>query len=120
MPEDSTRVPSDHNPWLATPAKEPSTFMERQVICKSVRPFTCDSRNRLGNWLQSESWEYVYDGHDSSEMASRFHSMLSSQIDLLSPAPLAMVNLFSLVFKSWPEERNASMSKKEIVRNIGT
>ena len=32
VPEDSTRVPSDHNPWFATPAREPSTFMKRQVI----------------------------------------------------------------------------------------
>ena len=113
-PEDSTRVPSDHNPWFATPLTDKSTCTPREVISKSVRPFTSDSKRRIGTWLQSESWEYIYDGQNSSEMAIRFHSLLTSQIDRLCPSKIIKFSALSNGKPVFPSVQKLTRRKKRI------
>ena len=84
-PNAKDRVPSDHFPWFTTPQTDTTTTVNRNHIIKTVRPILDESKQRLGAWIQSESWEHVYDGLTSSEMALRFHNIMESKIEEFCP-----------------------------------
>ena len=119
IPEDSSRVPSDHNPWFVKPRNDFSNSTDRQVICRTVRPLTNESKNRIGTWLQSESWEHVYDGRSSSEMASRFHSLLTYQIDLLCPTKEIKISALNNGKPIFPSVQKLARRKKRIYAKKG-
>ena len=78
-PNDKNRVPSDHSPWFTKPHTDSSTNIKREIIMKTVRPFTEDSKKKLATLLQSESWEYVYDGRTSMRLSGLISIMIQSK-----------------------------------------
>ena len=74
---------------------------------------------RLGAWLQSESWEYVYDGGNSSEMAIRFHTLLNYQIDTLCPTKVVHFSALDNGKPLFPKVQKLSRRKMRIYTKKG-
>ena len=94
-PNDPSRCPSDHFPWILRPCRNSKVIPIRECTTKIVRPFTTECKTRLASYLQSESWEYVYDGRSSSDMAERFHNLMTLKINELCPTKVIKQNALS-------------------------
>ena len=113
-PNDKTRVPSDHFPWFTKPHTDSSTNIKREIIMKTVRPFTEDSKKKLATLLQSESWEYVYDGMTSSEMAQRFHYLVKTKIEESCPTKTVRITALNNGKPRFPVIEKLIRQKKRI------
>ena len=77
--------PSDHRIAFAMPNTSSYKPVKRETKTTIVRPLPADAISRFGNWIQRESWEFVYDGSDSSDMVARFNFILNQKLDLFCP-----------------------------------
>ena len=50
-----------------------------------VRPLPAEAISSFASWVQQESWEYVYDGADPSDMVNRFNFLVNLNLDLHCP-----------------------------------
>ena len=84
-----------------------------------MRPFTTDCKTRLAAYLQSESWEYVYDGRSSSDMAERFHNLMTLKINELCPTKVIKQNALSSGKPYFPPVNKLSRRKNRIYLKKG-
>ena len=60
-----------------------------------MRPLSADALSGFASWVQHESWEYVYDGADPSDMVNRFNLLANLNLDLYCPSKtIKPTNLF--------------------------
>ena len=59
---------------------------------RTVRPITDEVKQRFAKWVQTESWEEVFNGGTSTKMAERFHSLVHSKIEQLCPTKTIKVS----------------------------
>ena len=113
-PNVAGRVPSDHSPWFTKPHTDSTNNIERKQIIKTVRPFTEDSKKKIAAWLQSESWEYIYDGLTSSDMAERFHHVVKSRIEEYCPTKIVKISALNNGKPRFPAVEKLVRQKKRI------
>ena len=108
------RVPSDHSPWFTKPHTDSANNIKREYIIKTIRPFTDSCKMKLATWLQSESWEHVYDGLTSSEMAERFHHIVKSKIEEHCPTKTIRISALNNGKPRFPAVERLVRQKKRI------
>ena len=120
-PNVKDRVPSDHLPWFAQPHTDSTRGVNRESIIKTVRPLTQENKQKLGTWLLSESWEHIYNGTTSSEMAIRFHTLVQSKIEEHCPSKTVKITALNNGKPRFPaveklvRQKKGYMLLKEIV-----
>ena len=75
----NTASPSDHRIVLAKVNTCTAKPVKRTIKSHTVRPLSDSSIAGFASWVQQESWEYVYDGVDPSDMVNRFVYRIPSQ-----------------------------------------
>ena len=96
------------------PHTDSTTNIKREQVIKTVRPFTEDSKEKLAAWLQSESWEYIYDGLTSSEMAERFHQVVKTRIEEYCPTKTVKISALNNGKPRFPAVEKLVRQKKRI------
>ena len=81
-----TACPSDHNIVFVTPNTNSCLPVKRETTVRITRPLPVVALNRFANWIQHESWTFVYDGADPTDMAARLTFLLDLKIDQCCPA----------------------------------
>ena len=71
-----------------------------------------ECKRKLARSVQNESWEFVYDGYTSSEMASRFHEIMKFKIDECCPTKEIKVNALSSGKPKFPTVQKLVRRKK--------
>ena len=69
---------------------------------------------KLATWLQSESWEHVYDGLTSSEMAERFHNIVKTKIEEYCPTKTIRISALNNGKPRFPAIEKLVRQKKRI------
>ena len=82
----ATASPSDHRIAFAKAKTSSSEPVKREVMTQVVRPLSADALSSFASWVQHESWEYVYDGADPSDMVNRFNNLVALNLDLHCPS----------------------------------
>ena len=113
-PNVKDRVPSDHLPWFAQPHTDSTRGVNRESIIKTVRPLTQENKQKLGTWLLSESWEHIYNGTTSSEMAIRFHTLVQSKIEEHCPSKTVKITALNNGKLRFPAVEKLVRQKKRI------
>ena len=73
--------PSDHSIGSAKNKTCSSQLVKREYNYYTVRPLPADAISGFASWVQHESWEFVYNGRDSSDMNSRFEFIVNMNLD---------------------------------------
>ena len=77
--------PSDHSIVFAKANSSSSQPIVRVGRSHIVRPISDAALSNFAEWVQHESWEYVFNGTDSSDMVNRFNSMVALHLDMFCP-----------------------------------
>ena len=87
-------APSDHSIAFARTKSSSLEPVKREVMTQIVRPLPAEAISSFASWVQQESWEYVYDGADPSDMVNRFNFLVNLNLDLHCPTKtLKTINL---------------------------
>ena len=80
----ATASPSDHRIVFAKvrPFNQP---VKREITSHTVRPLPDEAISGFAGWVQHESWEFVYNGLDTSDMVSRFNFLINLNLDHYCP-----------------------------------
>ena len=76
---------SDHPIVVCTPRMEIGSKPSRQVAVKKTRRVDSRKMKKLADWIQHESWEKVFDGKDSSEMAEKLIELVEEKMEEICP-----------------------------------
>ena len=93
QPDNPTSAsPSDHS--IAFAKTNTSTFLpvKRETKSHTVRPLPDVAITNFANWVQHESWEFVFNGVDSSDMVDRFNYLVQLNLDTHCPARTVKTN----------------------------
>ena len=77
--------PSDHKIAFAKVKSNSSQPVQRIARIRHVRPLPDAAIAKFASWIQHESWEFVYDGVDVSDMVERFNFIVNFNLDLFCP-----------------------------------
>ena len=102
--------PSDHRIAFAEPISASAPPVNRATSCHTTRPLPDSAINDFAAWVQHESWEFVYNGVDSSDMAERLNFLAQIHLDMHCPTKtFKITNLDGKV--SCPAVKQASRRK---------
>ena len=77
--------PSDHSVVVSRPRLERLSKPARELVTKKTRRMDDEKKMRIGQWVQQESWEDVYNGNTASGMAVQFTKVVFEQLDKICP-----------------------------------
>ena len=69
----ATASPSDHKISFAKTKCSSLQPVKRETKSRTVRPLPDEALQGFAGWVQRESWQFVYDGTDTSDMVDRFN-----------------------------------------------
>ena len=109
--------PSDHK--IAFAKANTSSFqpVKRIVKTQTVRPLPADSIAGFGSWVQHESWEFVYNGVDPSDMVSRFNFLVNLNLDLYCPTKVIKISNLDGKISSIAVKQASRKKNREYYRN---
>ena len=111
-------APSDHSIAFARTKSSSLEPVKREVMTQIVRPLPAEAISSFASWVQQESWEYVYDGADPSDMVKRFNFLVNLNLDLHCPTKtLKTTNLDGKL--SSPEVKQACRRKNREYQKHG-
>ena len=85
-PDDPTAAsPSDHNIVFTKTIGPTTNPVSRVTSVRTVRPLPTSAINKFASWVQHESWAYIYDGTDVSDMVVRFNTLVQLNLDMCCP-----------------------------------
>ena len=128
----TTAKPSDHSIAFAksnTNANQPAV---RETVSRIIRPLNNETIRSFASWIQRESWEFVYNGIDSSDMVDRLNFLIQFNLDAHCPTKtVKMSNLdgriSSAAVKQASRRKNREYTKhgnsekyKELKREVKT
>ena len=106
----ATASPSDHRIAFAEPISASAPPVNRATNCHTTRPLPDSAMDDFAAWVQHESWEFVYNGVDSSDMVERFNFLVQLHLDMHCPTKtFKITNLDGKV--SCPAVKQASRRK---------
>ena len=114
IPNVMGRKPSDHSPWFVQPHTDSSSNVKRETIARTVRPLTDEVKRKVADWIQSESWVSVYDAQGSSDMATQFHSLVSSKIEDLCPSKTIKMSALNTGKPRFPAVEKLARQKRRL------
>ena len=77
--------PSDHKIVFAKTKSSSSQPVQRVTRIRHVRPLPDSAMAGFASWVQHESWRFVYDGADVSDMVERFNFIVGQNLDYFCP-----------------------------------
>ena len=112
----ATASPSDHRIGFAKTKTCASQPVQRESSSHTVRPLPADAISGFASWVQHESWEFVYNGRDSSDMVSRFDFLVSLNLDHYCPTKVVKTTnldgqISSVAVKQASRRNNREYSK---------
>ena len=113
----ATASPSDHKIAFAKANTSSSQQVCRVSKSHTVRPLPDAVIANFASWVQHESWEFVFNGIDSSDMVDRFNFLIQLRLDMHCPTKTVKIsNLDGKV--SSPAVRQACRRKnREYLKN---
>ena len=87
-------------------------------MSRITRPLTNDAISNFGNWIQQESWEYVYNGVDSSDMVDRLNFIINLNLDTHCPTKTVKISNLDGKFRS-AAVKQASRRKNRVYTKNG-
>ena len=81
----NTGSPSDLNIVFAEVNTCSTKPVKRETISHTVRPLPNDAIAGFASWVQHESWKFVYDGVDVSDMVQRFDFLVNLNLEHYCP-----------------------------------
>ena len=81
----ATASPSDHRIGFAKVRPFSNQPVKRESSSHTVRPLPDEAISGFAGWIQHESWEFVYNGLDSSDMVRRFNFLINLNLDHYCP-----------------------------------
>ena len=118
QPDNPTSAkPSDHRIAFAqtnTIANQPAI---RETVSRITRPLTNDAISNFGNWIQQESWEYVYNGVDSSDMVDRLNFIINLNLDTHCPTKTIKISNLDGKFSSAAVKQASRRKNREYTKN---
>jgi hypothetical protein len=77
--------PSDHPVVTSQPKVERIFAPPKEVIVKKTRRINKEQMCKIGQWIQRESWEMVFDAGSSSGMVDQFIIVVKENLDKICP-----------------------------------
>ena len=77
--------PSDHRIAFAKTKVCSIQPVRREAKVQTVRPLPNEALAGFASWVQHQSWEFVYDGRDASDMVERFNFIVNLNLDQYCP-----------------------------------
>ena len=77
--------PSDHSVVMCRPRLERLSKPAKEMIVKKTRRVDDAKKMKIGQWIQQESWETVFNCKSSSQMASQFTKLVFEKLDQICP-----------------------------------
>ena len=77
--------PSDHSIVFAKANVSPDQPVQREARYHTIRPLPDLALANFASWIQHESWEFVYNGTDTSDMVDRFNFLIQLNLDTHCP-----------------------------------
>ena len=81
----ATASPSDHKISFAKTKCSSLQPVKRETKSRTVRPLPDEALQGFAGWVQRESWQFVYDGTDTSDMVDRFNFIVNINLDHYCP-----------------------------------
>ena len=81
----ATASTSDHNIVFAKVKSSASQPVKRVAMVRHVRPLSDTAIAGFASWVQCESWQFVYDGINVSDMVERINFIVSLNLDHYCP-----------------------------------
>ena len=76
---------SDHSIVFAKVNTNASQPPIREMTSHVTRPLPSEALAGFAGWVQQESWEYVYNGCNTSDMVNRFNHLVNVNLDYYCP-----------------------------------
>ena len=84
--------PSDHLIVVMKPLTNFSPHEAKRYRIIKYRPFPESGIRKMGQWIQSQSWNEIYTLKDPNEKASKFEQLLTTQIEKVFPEKILKIN----------------------------
>ena len=109
--------PSDHKIVFAQVNTSSFKPIKRVAMTHIVRPLPADTIARFANWIQHESWEFVFDGANPSDMVSRFNFIINYKLDNLCPTKVIKTTNLDGKIKSIAVKQACRRKNREYAKN---
>ena len=87
--EEKKGKPSDHLVVLMYPVKSAIDFPSRQKRLVEIRPLPQSGINKMGVWIQDQTWEEIFRSNDINEKAEIFQNIILKKLDEYLPTRIA-------------------------------
>ena len=113
----TTASPSDH--MIVFSQANTSSFqpVQRVTSTVTVRPLPADAIQGLAQWIQHESWTFVYDGRDVSDMVDRFNFITNLNLDHYCPTKVLKISNLDGKISSAKVKQTCRQKKREYAKN---
>ena len=81
----ATASPSDHRIAFAETKTCSIQPVIREARIQTVRPLPAEALSDFASWVQHESWAFVYDGRNPTDMVERFNFLVNFNLDHYCP-----------------------------------
>ena len=81
----ATASPSDHRIAFAETHTCSIQPVIREVRIQTVRPLPAEALSDFASWVPHESWAFVYDGRNPTDMVERFNFLVNYNLDHYCP-----------------------------------
>ena len=85
-----------------------------------TRPLPDEALKRFANWIQHESWEFVYDGANPSEMVDRFNNIVQVNLDIHCPTKTVQITNLDGKVSSVAVKQASRRKNREYLKNGNT
>ena len=109
--------PSDHLVVTTQPKLDRLNAPPKDVIIKKTRRLGDEQKRKIGRWIQSESWETVFDGGSSSGMVSQFTHLVQQKLDEICPVTEVKITKLSGQLTSSALQHLARARLREYTKN---
>ena len=109
--------PSDHRIGFAKTNTSASQPVKRESKTHTVRPLPDDAIVGFAGWVQHESWEFIYNGLDPSDMVCRFDFLINLNLDHYCPTKVIKTSNLDGKISSMEVKQASRRKNREYVKN---
>ena len=95
----TTASPSDHRIVFAKSNTSSNQPAARNAKIHITRPLLDQAMSNFAGWIQHESWEFVYNGVDTSDMVDRLNFLLELNLNTHCPTTTIRITNLGLMVK---------------------
>ena len=109
--------PSDHSIMFCEPRLGTWSKPARQQVIKKTRRVDDHKKRQLAKWIQTESWESVFNGGGASEMANSLVELVNTKMDIICPEEVIKISQMEGKVTSLALQKLARKNRREYTKH---